>query len=478
MAALITPLTLNPFTMSMSNKHGPGQVIVVMVPFPAQGHLNQLLHLSRLISAYDIPVHYVSTTIHNRQAKLRVHGWDPLSISNIHFHDFQTPSFPSPPPNPNSPLGHLLPSFELASSHLRKPVASLLQQLSSAAKRRLVIIHDSLMSSVVQDLVLVPNAEAYTFHSVSAFTVFLHLWENLGRPFAVQSDILKDLPSLDGCFTSDFANFISSQHDCMKFNSGKIYNTCKLIETPYLDLLAKEQISKNKKQWPLGPFNPVSVSQNKTPNPRHQCLKWLDKQATSSVIFVSFGTTSSLSDQQIQELALGLEKGVQNFIWVLRDADKGDVFGGEVRRAILPKGYEERMKGKGMIVRDWAPQLEILAHPSTAGFMSHCGWNSCMESITMGVPILAWPMHSDQPRNTVLITKLLRIGLVVKNWSLRDELVVAETVGDVIKKLMTSEEGGEIRRRAAKLGGDVRMSVAGGGVSRLELDSFIIHISR
>lgn len=334
------------------------------------------------------------------------------------------------------------------------------------------------MSSVVQDLVLVPNAEAYTFHSVSAFTVFLHLWENLGRPFAVQSDILKDLPSLDGCFTSDFANFISSQHDCMKFNSGKIYNTCKLIETPYLDLLAKEQISKNKKQWPLGPFNPVSVSQNQTPNLQHQCLKWLDKQATSSVIFVSFGTTTSLRDQQIQELALGLEKGAQNFIWVLRDADKGDVFGGEVRRAKLPKGYEERMKGKGMIVRDWAPQLEILAHPSTAGFLSHCGWNSCMESITMGVPILAWPMHSDQPRNTVLITKLLRIGLVVKNWSLRDELVVAETVGDVIKKLMTSQEGGEIRRRAEKMGGDVRMSVAGGGVSRLELDSFIVHISR
>lgn len=113
---------------------------------------------------------------------------------------------------------------------------------------------------------------------------------------------------------------------------------------------------------------------------------------------MSFGTTSSLSDKEIEELAIRLEKSLQKFIWVLRDADKADVFAGEERRAQLPEGYEVRLKGRGVIVIDWAPQLEILAHPSTGCFMSHCGWNSCMESISMGVPIAAWPMHSDQPR--------------------------------------------------------------------------------
>lgn len=450
-----------------------------MVPFPAQGHLNQLLHLSRLISAYNIPVHYVGTTVHNRQARTRIQGWDPKTVSNIYFHEFHSPCYASPPPKPNSPLSHLQPCFD-TTEHLRKPFATLLKNFSSVAKR-VVVIHDSLMSSVVQDVASIQNAEAYVFHSVSAFTVFLHLWEQMGRPFPINVDMLKDVPSLQGCFTAEFKKFISKEFKCMNFDSGRMYNTCRFIEAPFIDLLGRQEISKDMKQWALGPFNPVVISQTKCHN-RPKCLKWLDKQAPNSVIFVSFGTTTSLTQDQIQELAIGLDKSNQKFIWVLRDADKGDIFADDdlvfQKHDMLPKGYEEKIKEKGMIVRDWAPQLEILGHSSTAGFMSHCGWNSCMESITMGVPILAWPMHSDQPRNTVLLTKFLKIGLIVKNWGLRDDLVTAEIIENAIKKLMNSEEGSEIRKRAAMMGDDVRKSVRYGGNSCLELDSFVAHISR
>lgn len=154
------------------------QVVVVVVPFPAQGHLNQLLHLSRLILTYNIPIHFVGTTTHNRQAIVRVQGWDPKSISNIHIHDFKVPPFVSPPPNPNSKSkfpSHLFPSFQ-ASSNLREHVATLLQSLSSVAKR-VVVIYDSLMASVVQDAIHINNCESYTFHSVSAFTMFLYFWD-------------------------------------------------------------------------------------------------------------------------------------------------------------------------------------------------------------------------------------------------------------------------------------------------------------
>ncbi|KAJ0683069.1 putative trans-zeatin O-beta-D-glucosyltransferase [Helianthus annuus] len=108
--------------------------------------------------------------------------------------------------------------------------------------------------------------------------------------------------------------------------------------------------------------------------------------------------------------------------------------------------------------------------------MSHCGWNSCMESISMGVPIVAWPMHSDQPRNAFLITDILGIGVLVKNWERRNELVTANVVTEAVKTLMGSEEGEEMRRRAVKLGGKVKESVAEGGVSRREMDSFISHV--
>ncbi|CAL5423258.1 unnamed protein product [Camellia sinensis] len=456
-----------------------GQIVVVVVPFPAQGHLNQLLQLSRLISAYHIPVHYVASATHNRQAKLRVHGWDPISAANIHFHDFPTPFFPSPPPNPNASIkfpSHLQPSFQ-ASLCLRDPFNTLLDVLSPTY-RRIIVIHDSLMSSIVQDIPSTPNTESYIFHSVSAFTTFLYFWETMERPFAIESEILKDLPSLEGCFTSEFLKFIRNQHDHIKFNSGHLYNTSKVIEGPYINLLAKKQITKNKKHWAIGPFNPVTINNNYNFLRRHTCLDWLDKQAPNSVIYVAFGSTTSLSDEQIKELAIGLERSNKKFIWVLRDADKGDVFDGEEkeeeRRVELPKGFGER----GMVVRDWAPQLEILGHSSTGGFVSHCGWNSCMESLSMGVPIVAWPMHSDQPRNTVLVTKMLRVGLVMRDWGRRHEVVEAAAVEEVVRRLMGSEEGDEIRRRAAELGGAMRRSVAEGGVSRRELDAFIAHISR
>ena len=114
----------------------------------------------------------------------------------------------------------------------------------------------------------------------------------------------------------------------------------------------------------------------------------------------------------------------------------------------------------------------------TGGFMSHCGWGSCKESITMGVPIATWPMHSDQPNNAFLVTDILKVGLVVDRWEDREELVSSSAIARTVKRLMTSKEGEEIRKRAAELGSASRRSVEEGGVSRLELDSFVSHITR
>lgn len=460
------------------------EIIVVVVPFPAQGHLNQLLQLCKLMASHNIQVHYVTTMTHTHQAKLRVH--DPFSFinnNNIHFHELSTPFFKSPPPNPNSTIkfpSHLQPSFE-SSSLLRKPLSKLLRVLSSKAKR-IVIIHDSLMGYVVQDFVHLKNAEAYAFHSVSAFTLFLFIWENMGKPFDIDANFLKDVPSLEDCFSPEFENFIKSQYDYMKFNSGRIYNTCRVIEGPFLDLLSKEQISNNKKQWALGPFNPVLVQQygTKSCHKQHKCLIWLEEHEPNSVVFVSFGTTSSFSDEQIKEIAIGLERSKVKFVWVLRDADKGNVFttDHQSRKIELPKGFEERVKDKGIVLRDWAPQLEILAHSSVGGFMSHCGWNSCMESISMGVPIAAWPMHSDQPRNSVLVTKILKVGVVVKEWTRRHEVVTRGMVQAAVEKLMVSKEGEEMRNRAMELSGALKKSVEESGIKNMELDSFISHITR
>ncbi|XP_024963261.1 zeatin O-glucosyltransferase-like [Cynara cardunculus var. scolymus] len=461
-------------------------VVVVMVPLPLHGHLNQLLHLSRLVASYNFPVHFVCTTTHCRQAKLRVQGWNPHTISTINFHDFPIPPYASPPPNPHSTNkfpSHLQPLCE-AATHLRRPVATLLRKLS-ATTRRLVVIHDSLIGSVVQDFVSLPNAESYTFHSVSAFSIALFTSQKVGEQIQELVEphaLTKDLLSFEGCFTSEFKKFITVQHEYTKLSSGRIYNTCRIVEQPILDLLATDARNRNKLLWALGPFNPVDIKptplSRKDGGPGDRCLKWLHKQASNTVIFVSFGTTTSFSQEQILEIANGLEKSNHKFIWVLRDADKGDMFRDDLRRVELPEGYENRVKDRGLVVREWAPQLEILAHPSIGGFMSHCGWNSCVESMSMGVPIAAWPMHSDQPNNAVLVTKILKIGLLVKEWCRREQVVAAAAVETAVRRLMGSKEGQEMRKRAVAMGSRVRKSVKDGGITQMELESFIAHITR
>ncbi|EYU37237.1 hypothetical protein MIMGU_mgv1a026906mg, partial [Erythranthe guttata] len=453
------------------------RVAVIMVPFPAQGHLNQLMQLSCLISSYGIPVHYVGSAIHNRQAKVRINGLNHEDVEKIHFRDIPTPSSVSPPPDPNSPdkpPTQLQPLWDSLS--LREPVASYLRDMANKFER-VVVVHDSLMAVVVQDVSSILNAESYVFNCISAFTKAVFTLDLLGKPLPIEHP--KELPSFEGCITDEIRDFLALQFEPLSYRAGDLYNTCRLIEQDYMELIEKEEIVGSRKSWAIGPILPAKLSSSANQSEIHnRCLEWLDKQEINSVIYVSFGTTTSLSDEQIKELAYGLEQSKVKFLWVLRDADKRDIFDGQVRRAELPDGFEERVEGVGMVVREWAPQPQILAHPSTGGFVSHCGWNSCIESITMGVPIAAWPMHSDQPNNSVLITEILKMGLLVRDWKQRTELVKASIIKNILKILMASKEGDELRKRAEELAATVYQATQQGGASKLELDSFISHITR
>ncbi|XP_019199051.1 PREDICTED: zeatin O-glucosyltransferase-like [Ipomoea nil] len=473
---------------NVESSSSSSNVIVVMVPYLAQGHLNQLLHLSRLIASYDLPVYYTGFTVDISLARQRVHGWDPLAYPNLRFHSFPTP----PSYLSGASSGHQSESFsDIVTSvvngpkHLRGPIAELLDDLSPKCGR-LVVVYDSLMATAVQEVAFIPNAEAYSFHAASAFTNATIAWEVVAKILRLPSFLSKlagkfllpagaiipdDLPSLESCFLPEFLKFLSVQRASAKFCSGNLYDTCRPMEGPYLDILAKlYRFTGKGKLWAIGPLNPLSTNPAKQ---RHRCLEWLDKQPPKSVVLVSFGTLTSLSDEQISELAKGLEQSQQKFIWVVRDVLKG-----ENGRIGLPEGYQDRVEGRGLILRDWAPQLEILDHPSTGAFLTHCGWNSCMESISRGVPLATWPIHFDQPRNALLMTEVLKIGIAVKDWARRNEVIPSETVRKAVEKLMASPEGEKLRTRAAALGKDVKQSVMDGGGSRLEMANFITHITR
>ncbi|KAL2940935.1 Zeatin O-glucosyltransferase [Bienertia sinuspersici] len=477
------------------NNHPRPKVVVLMVPLPVQGHLNPLLHLSHLITSYNIPVHYAGSSTQNHQARVRLQGWHhhndnkANTCNKIQFHDFQLPHDYDTYASPNSNISshsiispmHFLTLFEASTLHFREPMHQLLQQLSIEFEK-VIVIHDMLMSYVVQDLKLISNVEAFTFLPISAFAKFLGSWNSIhekDKPFDLNHE---DIPQsygdnladhLEGCMTPGLVKFVKNQAKLLGFESGWVYNTSRVIEGRYVHLIEKLT---NKKHFAIGPFHPMLGFES-----NHECLKWLDKQEKGSVIYVSFGSTTSLTHDQIQELAKGLDESGEKFIWVLRKADSNDVFAeekdGKLKEPQLPQGYEEKVKNKGIVVRDWAPQIEILAHKSVGGFMSHCGWNSCIESLSMGVPIVAWPMHSDQPRNAVLVSEVLKVGVVVRDWARRSELVMSNSIENAVKRVMVSKEGMEMKERASKLGEAIRGSVVDGGASKLERGAFIAYIT-
>uniref|UniRef100_A0ACD5V2S8 Uncharacterized protein n=1 Tax=Avena sativa TaxID=4498 RepID=A0ACD5V2S8_AVESA len=460
-------------------------VAVVAVPFPAQGHLNTLLHLSLHLAARGLPVHFAAPALHVRQARARVQGWDPRAVRSVRFHDLDLPAYDHPPPDPTVPTSfpsHLMPMLYAFVAHARVPLAALLERLS-ASHRRVVVLYDRLSSFAAAEAARLPNGEAFCMQcvAVSYNVAFKDAGHQLLRDHGMV------FHPVDVCMPEEFNEYIAKTWDDGQGVAvgGMVLNTCRALEGEFIDEEAKSPEYAGQKIFSVGPLNPLLLDASKRMpgQARHECLDWLDRQPPASVLYVSFGTTSSLLGEQAAEIAAALRDSKHRFIWVLRDADRGvitDVHeeGTESRHATMLSEFTRQTEGTGLVITGWAPQLEILAHDATAAFMSHCGWNSTMESLSHGKPILAWPMHSDQPWDAELICKYLKAGLLVRPLEKRNTVVPSGTIREVIDKAMVSEEGLQTRKRAEKLGESIRTAVANGGSSHKDLEEFIAHITR
>ncbi|XP_051218696.1 putative cis-zeatin O-glucosyltransferase [Lolium perenne] len=460
-------------------------VAFVAVPFPAQGHLNQIMHLSLLVASRGLSVHYAAPAAHVRQAQSRLHGWDPKALGSIHFHDLDVSTYESPAPDPaaGSPFpSHLLPMWETFTAAARAPLAVLLERLS-ATHHRVVVVYDNMNAFAAVEAARLSNGEAFGLQCVA-------ISYNLGwldhEHKLLRDHDLQFLP-MDACTTKEFMDYIFRTAGELRDgggipSSGLVMNTCRALEGVFIDAIAEHPEFKEKKLFAVGPLNPLLDASARTPGKaRHECMEWLDKQPEASVLYVSFGTTTSLRVEQIAEMAAAIKGSKQRFIWVLRDADRADIFaesGGESPYEKLLSEFTRETEGVGLVITGWAPQLEILAHGATAAFMSHCGWNSTMESLSHGKPILAWPMHSDQPWDTELLCKYLKVGLLIRPWEKHSEVVPSASIQEVIEDAMVSDNGMAVRQRAKMLGEAVRASVAEGGSSSKGLGDFVAYITR
>jgi coniferyl-alcohol glucosyltransferase len=176
-----------------------------------------------------------------------------------------------------------------------------------------------------------------------------------------------------------------------------------------------------------------------------------------------------MSEGQMRELAYGLELSKQKFIWVVRQPMEEDAYAaffntGKVGDGLavvdyLPEGFVNRTRGMGICVPIWAPQAEILKHPATGGFVTHCGWNSVLESILNGVPMVAWPLYAEQKMNATLLSK--ELGVAVRVKATDGEIVRREQIAKLIRRVMVDEDdiGMRIKVKEYKLSGEKTLSV-------------------
>ncbi|KAM0857025.1 hypothetical protein ACQ4PT_048718 [Festuca glaucescens] len=224
--------------------------------------------------------------------------------------------------------------------------------------------------------------------------------------------------------------------------------------------------------WPVGPLIRAGRSKPADDN----IINWLDSHPPASVLYVSFGSQNSITQAQMAVLATALEHTGRPFVWAIRApvCYPGDVATGEW----LPKGFEERARdeNRGLVVRGWAPQLRILAHRATSAFLSHCGWNSVLESLAHGVPLLGWPLIADQFCNVARLEQEWGVCVEVARGNTEDapppEIVrVAEYMERVME---TTAQAADMRRRVKDLGELMRdASAEDGGSSTKALGEFL-----
>ncbi|KAJ3679975.1 hypothetical protein LUZ60_016253 [Juncus effusus] len=441
---------------------------VILFPFLAQGHITPFLCLSEKLQLQNpnLTITLVSTpkNINSISSSLP-------SDSHLHLHSipFSPESF-GLPPNTESmkdlPFQLLINLFQASES--LKPA---FEDFVSGLDHPVYIITDFFLSWTCE-VARKFKALHSVFLTLGAYAtaVYFSLWSQVPLSFTPFNDEIslrefphikiqrtqctKHLSSSDGM--DAWASFIKSQIKFVLDADVILINTVEELEASGLKMV---------RGWfempicPVGPLLSINDSSSSINNDNY-IIKWLESKPPSSVLYISFGSQYTLQPKQMMELAFGLESSGKNFIWVIRPPAGFDVKG-EFRDEWLPTEFEERMKrnDKGMLVHSWAPQVDILAHDSTGAFLSHCGWNSVLESLSFGVPIIGWPLSADQFYNSKSLVENLGVCTEIARGNDENSIVEKEEIKKVIEMVMgESGKGKKMRERAKEMKERIKMA--------------------
>ncbi|RDX58704.1 Hydroquinone glucosyltransferase, partial [Mucuna pruriens] len=446
----------------------PAPAMVVMLPSPGMGHLIPMIEFAkRVIRYHNLAVSFVIPTDGPpSKAQISVLQALPESIS----HTFLPPVTLSDLP-PDSKIETLMSHIVLRSlPSLRETFHTL------SATHTLAAVAVDLFGTDAFDVAAEFNASPYVFYpsTASVLSLFLHL-PHLDQEVHCEYGDLPERVTIPGCIPVPGKDLLDPVQDRKNeaykwvLHHGKRYREAEgIIENSFFELEpgAFTELQKGKPDvYPVGPLVRMDTGPIES-----ECLTWLDEQPRGSVLFVSFGSAGTLSSAQIKELALGLEMSEQRFLWVVKSPNdkvaNAAYFSAESHADplhFLPQGFVERTKGRGLLVPSWAPQPQVLAHSSTGGFLTHCGWNSILESVVSGVPFIAWPLFAEQRMNAFMLQNDVKVAL---RPNVSDNgLVLRQEIVSVVKCLMEGEEGKKLRYRIKDLQEAAAKSLAENGSS-------------
>ncbi|KAK4477024.1 hypothetical protein RD792_016226 [Penstemon davidsonii] len=436
-----------------------------MLPFSAaSGHLIPALEMAKLFVSRGVKTTIITTPPFTHQIQQQAAGF------HIQIQCIQIP-----------------PSLELSQtiSMFQEPVEQLLKEFNPTC-----LIAD-MFFPWASDSAAKFNIPRLAFHGSCFFSVCASF--NITRIFHnVSSDsepfIIPNFPHRitftrsqlsnndKGIIETDFDNLVEQAVDSMSKSYGVIVNSFYDLEPEYADYYRKDM---KKKAWHIGPLLLCNKQEDQNYDSHrgideHECLKWLDSNKANSVIYLSFGTIAQFTDSQLHEIAKGLEESGQEFIWVVKKTSTNDV-----NESWLPYKFEERTKNKGLIIRGWAPQRMILGHGAIGAFVTHCGWNSTLESLCAGVPMVTWPIFAEQFYNEKLIVEILRAGISVGNkiFSVVCDSVKSDAIVKALGSVMVGDDAMEMRSRVKVLKEKAMKAVEIGGSSYCDLTSLLEELS-
>ncbi|XP_047341916.1 7-deoxyloganetin glucosyltransferase-like [Impatiens glandulifera] len=464
----------------------------VCIPYPAQGHINPMLKLAKILHARGFYITFVNTEFNHRRL-LKSRG--PNSLDGLSTFRFET--IPDGlPETDNIDATQDIPSISKSTTNTcLGPFKDLLSRLTAPPVT--CIVSDGVMSFTVDaaEELSLPEVLLWTT-SASGLLCYLQ-YNNLRdkgyTPFKdasyigngyLNTALIKDIPAgMEGIRLKDFPSFIrtTDPNDFMfsflineanraKRASAIVLNTFDKLECHVLQSLS------NILPPPIYTIGPLHLRMNELKydeaalssldsnlwKEETECLDWLETKQPNSVVYVNLGSITVMTAHHLIEFAWGLANTQKPFLWIIRP----DIVAGD--EAILPAEFLEETKERGMMA-SWCPQEKVLAHEAIGVFLTHSGWNSTIESISYGVPMICWPFFAEQPTNC---------WYCCEKWGIGKEMdcdVKRENVEGLVRGLMDGEEeeGKKMKDKAMEWKKMAEEAVGDGGSSYGNLDKLI-----